>query len=391
MASTTCILILGLQHFVLGHDCDRKDSQLVLRKQLKEDLGCNYYGRQPPKAPYYKPTTVSMKFFVEYFNLDLNKNVLYLETLMYLTWQDERLKWDPSKYGGIESIQLKRYNIWSPTFNVYNSADPNDLDVYNFNRCGIKNTGEVICVPRMKLQSHCNFKLVNFPYDVHECNFIIGPADDSNSYNVSFDKTITILEADYISSWKVLEYREQALADTKRQKITFVFRREASGLASVVVYPAFIVSGLSVACLFLDFRSNMRLMFICFSILCHNYWLTQIIEYIPTLSSDTPIILLYYRSSLFLSLFIILITFILNVTCKSKRTPNNIVINCNKFVYESRLKFLVSSRWEGTNDDERNEDWMKFANVVNSVCIIAVFVTYFSLYIAYMPQISPVK
>ncbi|CAB3255025.1 unnamed protein product [Arctia plantaginis] len=393
MATLTYILLLGLQQLVLGFECKRDVlEELTIEKQLLHDLlKCGYANYDPPKGPNAEKTVVTVKFILKYFNLYSTEEVLNLYAWRLMSWNDDRLKWDPASYGDLEEIELKSGGVWTPTFKIFNSANGDDIDKFYVLSCTLKHTGAVSCGPRSSHLLYCDIKLSDFPYDAQTCNFVYGVLDPNDSYNVSFPpRAMGMSGAEYGSSWFISDYKQevQKVPDT-RLNITLVIEREAESLAAIIVYPALIVSSLSIACLFLDARLNERLMFTCFSIFSNCYWLRELVANLPKLREDPPRILLYYRASLVITMFILILTLILSVMCRKETPPHNIVILMNKFVYGSYVRFLVYPRWEFPDDGKFNEDWTKFANSINSLCIKVIVFSYIGLYVAFVPQPIP--
>lgn len=394
MAMSTYFILLGLQQLVLGLECEREVPQvLTMEKKLRDDLlKCGYSRYGTPKGTNSEKTEIKVRFLLKYFTLDSTEEVLSLHSWRFASWTDNRLKWKPDTYGDLDEIEISGNDIWTPTFRIVNSADAdNDIDNFDFHSCYLTHAGVVSCVSRSSLLLYCDIKLSDFPYDTQTCNLVYAVLDPNNSYNVSFPtRAMRMIGAEYGSTWFISDYKQEIekLPET-RLNITLVFEREAESLAAIIVYPALIVSSLSIACLFLDARLKERIMFTCFSIFSNWFWLRELAANLPKVSEDLPRILMYYRGSLAITVFILLLTFILSVVCSKETSPHNIIILLNKLVYGSYVRFLVYPRWQLPEDGKFNEDWIKFANSINSLCIKIIVFSYIGMYVAFVPQSIP--
>jgi len=60
-----------------------------------------------------------------------NRKLLYSVTVSRIVcscivsvqyWKDERLRWDPSEYGGASSLRVTANRIWKPDLRLYNAS-----------------------------------------------------------------------------------------------------------------------------------------------------------------------------------------------------------------------------------------------------------------------------
>lgn len=399
MALITYILLLAFLNVILGEECviNNVPERIAWEKQLRKDLKCNYHMYDPPGVNS-STIPVNIRFIMKYFNLNSKDEVFTIQTWTFVSWTDERLKWDPEKYFGINETEISSVYLWTPSFRLFNSADSNDFDRYFYVRCTVKSTGHVLCVPKIIHAAMCSVKLKDWPYDVQECSLEYG-AGASKWINVTMNFTsraISMLGAEYGAEWFISDYKQEENPSSEKQlKMTFGLEREAAGLAAIVVYPSVILTALSITCIFLDVRLNVRLSFACYILIGHYYFLIELAQEIPKKSADPPNLLLYYRGSVVLTVMTIFLTFILDAICKLKSTPQNYIISINDFVFESYGKYLVFPRWniDDVMIDSKlfNEDWTKFANIINSVFILIIIVAYISLYGSLMPKPVPIN
>ena len=48
---------------------------------------------------------------------------LYYKPYNIIVWSDPRLKWDPAKYGGLNTIRIQPSKVWTPGIILYNARD----------------------------------------------------------------------------------------------------------------------------------------------------------------------------------------------------------------------------------------------------------------------------
>ncbi|XP_075987383.1 acetylcholine receptor subunit alpha-1-A-like [Anticarsia gemmatalis] len=403
MELITYILLLVFINVTVGNDCPPINDvprEYIWEKELVDTLKKDYQAYEPPIPTCEdKNITITLRFILKYFNFESESEKLVMQTWMFISWDDFRLKWKPEDHGGLEEVEVSSTRIWTPGVRLYNNADSTDFDRYFYSRCTIKYSGKVLCVPRVTHESVCKLKLQKFPYDVQECSLIFGTWQTRHEVykmNVS-SRAISMWGVEYGSQWLISDYKQETHEGTEKQlTMTFSFEREAVSLATVIIDPCLIISVLTIVCMFLDVRGPVRLMLAFFSVLTHYDWLPVLASNLPVESADPPNILLYYRGSTILTALMLLITFVLGVICRRMDTPHNVILSINSFVYETYARYFVFPKWDiedkfATEKEDFNEDWVKFANCVNSLCRSIIIITYIGLYIGFVPQPVPIN
>lgn len=93
-------------------------------------------------------------------------------------WKDNRFKWNPADFGGLDSIQLESSEVWLPDVTLYNSIGSMDSDYIGWektSRVVVKNTGDVVFVPPVTYRSMCG--LTNpgeYPWGEQNCTLTFG-------------------------------------------------------------------------------------------------------------------------------------------------------------------------------------------------------------------------
>ncbi|ESO10424.1 hypothetical protein HELRODRAFT_155500 [Helobdella robusta] len=90
----------------------------------------------------------------------------------YITfeWNDVQLTWDPSKYGGINKINLPFYKVWEPEIILYdNRAVTGQL--VDSRQVSVSSDGRVEWTPQLRMEVYCTSNYRAFPYDEQVCQF----------------------------------------------------------------------------------------------------------------------------------------------------------------------------------------------------------------------------
>merc|ERR1711892_195109 len=98
------------------------------------------------------------------------------------TWTDNRLKWDPVHYEGLQNIKIPASRIWKPDLSVYNAADFGagsftDLYAHATTNAIVYSSGKVLWIPPIPMKVNCQHDKVapaSNPNDPQECNIKIG-------------------------------------------------------------------------------------------------------------------------------------------------------------------------------------------------------------------------
>ena len=113
------------------------------------------------------------------FTLILSQLISLEEYDQYMTakvwlaqsWFDERLKWDPDDFGGMEKVQLPGDEIWRPELVLYNNADGSYESTFMAMAIVYFN-GSVEWTPPAVFHSSCGIRVRHFPFDIQLCPMI---------------------------------------------------------------------------------------------------------------------------------------------------------------------------------------------------------------------------
>jgi hypothetical protein len=92
-----------------------------------------------------------------------------------LSWQDERLVWDSSRYNNLSSIVVPQDQVWTPSIFIRNSATKVKKLGLDNNVVTISNDGYVSLNIGDYIETACNFDVTHFPFDHQKCEILFFP------------------------------------------------------------------------------------------------------------------------------------------------------------------------------------------------------------------------
>ncbi|XP_072936086.1 neuronal acetylcholine receptor subunit beta-2-like [Epargyreus clarus] len=410
----TVTTLIFLYNLLLACGCP-PDRQAATHDEgkLHDDLLCAYHSDFRPVKDHKSSVTVKVRFALKYISFDSLEETFNLHSWVALTWKDEFLTWKPSDYGDIKETQMESHEIWTPRMALFNA----DASIYQsdslFTTCLVASDGTVTCVPHVAHSGICRTSLRRWPYDSQNCTMYFGAwMHTGEQINFTFYKNKPVVLDDYQNGpgWTLLKVVNDRLPGAysccpntsfPMLKYTFMLKREAAGPAAVVVIPSIVIVMLTLTSLLLDIKDNTRLILACFSLFGHFLFLTEIGNDIPKHSSDTPIILLFVRDSMIVTLVAILTTLMLMAIRRRVAPPPAWLTTVNRLVSNGPGKYVIFTEFDPSDiidgktltddspiDGERSRntsDWIKLANLFNSFIFVISLIVYIVLLGTYIP------
>ncbi|XP_068741525.1 neuronal acetylcholine receptor subunit alpha-7-like [Montipora capricornis] len=140
-------------------------------KGLQTDLFCNYSTNIIPQK--VKTIAVKVKFDIALNQIiDLDERLQTMTTIVWvrLYWNDFRLKWNSSHYGGIKSFVTSSKKLWLPDITLYNNANDNyDKEKEEYYGLTVSSNGDVGWFYPTIFKSSCTIDVTYFPFDDQKC------------------------------------------------------------------------------------------------------------------------------------------------------------------------------------------------------------------------------
>ncbi|XP_066585111.1 uncharacterized protein [Prorops nasuta] len=374
--------------------------------RLKTYLFCDYDPAVRPALNHRNSINVTIVLRPRTLNFEEWKSKIQLYSWMSYMWKDEHLTWNPVDYDGIDHIQIKSDEIWVPDLFVYNSGDVSDQSrgIPSTN-CVIANDGMILCVPTIKYSTICDTDFTKWPFDVHKCDINLG------SWSHTGEEITFILEIKPVMMGEYMENDEWSLknmsgkVEVKKFKccpndtfplITYSFRIERNFVIKHIIFvtPAVVLMFLTLTVLWLDSNTVERLAVATINFICHLICMFDMHWVLPQNGTNPPNILIFYRDSIGLATFALVITVAVrklkSINIDTPRWLSSltsaVVSNpAGRFFIESHEDFKFSEEILSSENDDNAErsatsvkkkSWLEFAIIIEWLAFFCVLLTY---------------
>uniref|UniRef100_A0AC35TXV8 Neur_chan_LBD domain-containing protein n=1 Tax=Rhabditophanes sp. KR3021 TaxID=114890 RepID=A0AC35TXV8_9BILA len=101
------------------------------------------------------------------------KRVMSWINVIKPSWIDQKLKWNPDDYGGVDVLYVPSELLWLPDIVLYNNADGN-YQISIMTKAKLSPNGTVLWEPPAIFKSMCQIEVEWFPFDDQICTLIFG-------------------------------------------------------------------------------------------------------------------------------------------------------------------------------------------------------------------------
>lgn len=326
-------------------------------------LNASYSKHIRPAINQSEPTIVNIEFsIVSIRELDEILGKFSIVGILYLVWEDPRLRWNPAHYGNITETRLDMRKVWKPDLIIAHPMESIAAvghDHYHYpvryyaNGIGLWAPGDV-------MTTTCKIDVAYYPFDTQTCEMMFmswGSLYDevflkSNRREIYTDFFVGNGEWDLIES-----YAYEGMIDSKypTYNIVFKLKRRPTFIVVNVVLPVLFMGLLNVLAFFVPAQSGERVSFSMTVLLAIAVFLTLVGDNMPKTSEPMSTICYFLLTNLVLSSLIMIITVLnLNVFHKSEKQPvptflSNLVLllSCRR---PKRTKVEVISVSEDVHD-----------------------------------------
>ncbi|XP_015114685.1 acetylcholine receptor subunit alpha-1-B-like isoform X2 [Diachasma alloeum] len=270
--------------------------------KLKTDILANYDTHSRP-AHHNSTITVYLGLQVYYVTIDEFKSAVNVRAYMTMVWDDDKLRWDASKYGGVHHFQVRKYEIWEPDILLLNGADTSKaMSSYGLVPCHIHYDGTVSWAPPVQFLALCDLDFRLWPFDTQRCTLRITSAASTASqmdlkiYNNTSTADLGII---HNTEWQLKEmttgrelFTEKCCPDEPFVTLRFnlTLKRSSVLYKSVIVTPTVFIVFLNLVIFWLPPQSKEKLVLCGFLSLMISYFLVYFMQKVPPLLSKTPLI-----------------------------------------------------------------------------------------------------
>uniref|UniRef100_A0A914D4U5 Neurotransmitter-gated ion-channel ligand-binding domain-containing protein n=1 Tax=Acrobeloides nanus TaxID=290746 RepID=A0A914D4U5_9BILA len=90
-------------------------------RQIEQSILKDYNKRHRPVKSDSKQMTIPVFLMINHVEkVDELEQTMLLHGLLWATWEDEYLRWEPSKFNNTNMISIESWKIWQPSFALYN-------------------------------------------------------------------------------------------------------------------------------------------------------------------------------------------------------------------------------------------------------------------------------
>ncbi|XP_011865912.1 PREDICTED: acetylcholine receptor subunit alpha-L1-like [Vollenhovia emeryi] len=304
--------------------------------RLKQDLFIKYDKFARP-TQHFNTTLVKFDITLLYVDVDDFKSTITVNGWANHIWTDEKLKWDPAKYGNILHIHVGSHEIWQPDILLYHSGTAGTVEHYGDTHCIIFHDGQVLWVPPSQFVGLCELDFRLWPFDTQVCNMTFGSwTYHGEQIDMQLSETVENTERMYVKNaeWKLLDMsksRESVMyACCAEPYINLNFKmtlkRNSALYCSILLMPAAAIVFLVLVTFWLPPQSETKISVAACTILIIAVFLGFLGLKVP-LTATPPLIVYFYSGCLCLEtisliLSIIVINMAKRVYCKP--LPRNI-------------------------------------------------------------------
>ena len=276
---------------------------------------------------------------------------------MYMIWQDHRLSWTPSSYGGIDSAVTTSKYVWTPTsVCLYNEINE-DKCFTDERPVSLTPSGWSSYVTSRESVTQCTIDISMYPFDLHNCTLYVGNLFGNVDF-FKFNLDYSSFNTQYFvqnEEWDLVNTNVREVyfvgGNTSYQQVHFdviVKRRPAHVLLSVLL-PIIMLSVLNIFCFVLPIESGEKMGTSMAIFLTFAVFLTIINDSMPK-SDKTPYFTVYLVTQLLISgLTVVLESIVICVHFKEQENPTDKVFPLDSTATDntkSKLKCGLCKRFK---------------------------------------------
>ena len=268
-----------------------------------------------PGTNYSTPTSVNSAFnFISLRKVDEINAEFELIGYFDLRWQDERLTWDPTAYGGITSTTFQSSDIWIP-YVLLGTGSGNLVRLHNeMSLVTVTHDGTSIWFPGDAYKGSCILDIWKYPADAQTCEFYFMFWGSSvNDIGLTVQKKV--YKSPFFTenpNWIVLDKMTASFSDNMSiPQIIFelnIERRQKFSIINILLPMLFICIG-NVCVFLLPPDSGERIGFSITFLLAISVFITIVSDTLPQVSYPSiPLISVVVFTLLMVSIMIMICT-----------------------------------------------------------------------------------
>lgn len=303
----------------------------ILRKKL---LCGQYDSSERPVKKFTDPVVVSMHMVLQNFDIEDDRQKLFINVWIRLSWQDQFLVWDPREHTGIKDLMVDSKDIWLPDMMPYSAYYSNNLDATCTSpKCSVLFNGEVRCIPACDYHSLCYTDFTNWPFDRMNCTIRFGMwAEYANEVDFTADGMSFISnQTNSHNQWIITATNVSKHTDPSDINGTtiypsvvynFILERHSGIHCAIILTPAFVMISLNLVSLWINCCFVERLIMLSVSVFIHFLFIVNMYWQVPYSGSTVPVFMIFFRDSLIITASLLISTvFIKHLYLSAKPIP----------------------------------------------------------------------
>ena len=280
-------------------------------RQLLDHLLQNYTPFARPVHDINKAVVVTFGFeLVHIVSIVESDQTITAKVWIRMSWINELMKWDPSKWGGVTLSRLNQELVWTPDIFLQEdvSSDMSTGPEKYKTKITIGSNGTHRWLVPALLQSSCIFNVAHFPFDFQSCRLIFTSwTHDQKELDMKADAS-PIITKNYINSseWDLTsvtkrvksKYYGCCLNPFVDIRFTINLRRKPLYYVYSVVVPCIIQMLIILFTFFLPPDSGERIGVVITVLLVFAVYLEVLSSSLPKTSNSTPALSRFYIAAM---------------------------------------------------------------------------------------------
>ncbi|VDL79926.1 unnamed protein product [Nippostrongylus brasiliensis] len=241
-------------------------------------------------------------------------------------WIDERLKWSPSDYCGIEHIYVGQEDVWIPEITVVEAHSSQDYREQFQKFVRVHHSGLMSYFVPTVTSTVCEFEVRDFPFDKQSCSIkVMAQSFSAREYGVKVFHHKELVDVSNPSNslgngeWQFISIDiESRFVDNgveqyafELSSFVFVMKRNPSFYITMVIMPSFVINVLSILGVFLKSADSLGQLTIALTNIMSLTFVLGILAAVLPKTKGLPRIAIYVVLNLVImvvALFVVLIT-----------------------------------------------------------------------------------
>ncbi|XP_017075409.2 neuronal acetylcholine receptor subunit alpha-5 [Drosophila eugracilis] len=337
-------------------DPDTKNGNVKASDRLQAGLFLNYDSNLQPHFQGAL-TNVALGIVINYIDIDEMNGKLIIHCWLNIRWSDEQRTWQPSEYDNITEITVRASEVWTPQITLFNGDDSGLLAD---TQVTLSHDGHFRRMAPALYTAYCDLNMVDWPHDKQTCKLKIGSwglkiilPDNSTAKGTSLDRDDLVQSPE----WEIVDSRAKfvSLDYYGYMEYTLTAKRRSSMYTAVIYTPASCIVILALSAFWLPpHMGGEKIMINGLLIIVIAAFLMYFAQLMPILSSNTPLVVIFYSTSLlFLTVSTVIEVSVLYLaTAKHKRRLPEVL---RKLLHGKLGTWLLLSQFSTTGEQQRDQ------------------------------------